>query len=272
MTLMPTSVNNEGSGMTAKVIVLGDDGSEGAQRAWQWLMLHRWPGWTLDVVTAAEVFDSGLMVTSDAPLKEWNPPSARAVDPRSEISGVRHLTKVGDPRAVLDDCDYATLLVVGAVGLGTFKTMLVGSTADWLLHQPPASLALVRLAQPTHSVLVCVDGSAHSQRAVEVLASLPWANDARTQVLSVDDGRTDSRAALQAASGLLRTAGLEHTTTSATGRPTRVILDVLDRWDGPPPLVVLGTRGLTTLRRMWIGSTAAAITRHSRGNVIVASA
>ncbi|MEO8694719.1 MAG: universal stress protein [Acidimicrobiales bacterium] len=257
--------------MTDKTIVLGDDGSEGADLAWQWLMLHRWPGWRVDVVTATEAFSKGVIASSDAPLKEWDPPARRVATPHSSIGAVRHLTKTGDPRMVLDECRDVSLLVLGAVGLGSLKTVLMGSTADWFLHQPSAPLALVRCAAPTETVIFCVDGSPHAQRAVEVAAALPWINTVRAQLLTVDDGRADNEVALRAAMDTLRSVGVDAETIRERGRPTYVIMEALAGGQDPPPLVVLGTRGLTTLRRLWLGSTAAAIARHHTGNVIVAS-
>ena len=257
--------------MTDTAVVLGDDGSDGADLAWRWLMAHRWPGWRVDVVTATETLYSGVIVSSDAPLEEWDPPAKRVADPHSAISSVRHLSKPGDPRAVLDECRHAALLVLGAVGLGSFRTILVGSTADWFLHQPSVPVALVRSAAPTKSVVFCVDGSPHAQRAVEAVAALPWITTVRAQLLTVDDGRADNDAALQAAADTLQSVGVDVASTRARGRPTHVIMEALAGAQESPPLVVLGTRGLTTLRRLWLGSTAAAIARHYTGNVIVAS-
>jgi len=93
----------------------------------------------------------------------------------------------------------------------------------------------------------------------------------RAQLLTVDDGRADNDAALKAAADILDSAGAETTSTRKRGRATYVIWDALARRGESPPLVVMGTRGLTNLRRLWTGSTAAAVARHYVGNVIVAS-
>lgn len=204
-------------------------------------------------------------------MSEWNPPTKRNRDPRSGFRELRYLTKAGDPRAVLDEMRTADLLVLGAVGLGSLKTILIGSTADWFLHQPSVAVALIRSASPTETVLFCVDGSPHAQRAVEAVATLPWINTVRAQLLTVDDGRVDNDAALQAALDTLHSVDVDPEVTRGRGRPTHVIMDLLADAIDPPPLVVLGTRGLTTLRRLWIGSTAAAIARNYPGNVIVAA-
>jgi nucleotide-binding universal stress UspA family protein len=222
-------------------------------------------------VTASDTLHAGLIVGNDTALGAWNPPNKRVLAPQSAIGGIRHLTKPGDPRVVLDECRDASLLVLGAVGLGSFKTLLVGSTAEWFLRQPSMPVALVRSATITHDVLFCVDGSTHAQRAVAAVAALPWIGTVRAQLLTVDDGRADNDAALKAAADILDSAGVETTSTRKRGRATYVIWDALARRGESPPLVVMGTRGLTNLRRLWTGSTAAAVARHYVGNVIVAS-
>jgi hypothetical protein len=63
--------------MTDNAMVLGDDGSAGADLAWRWIMAHRWPGWSLEVVTAAEAFHSALIVSTDAPMRDWHPATKR---------------------------------------------------------------------------------------------------------------------------------------------------------------------------------------------------
>lgn len=252
-------------------IILGDDHSDGADAAWQWLMTQRWPGWSLDVVTATEDIAHTLVYPIDEPLVEWDPPDRREVERKSEFSAIRYLTRAGDPRVVLGNCRDASLLVVGAFGLGSYRATLLGSTADWLLHQPSVPVALVRSSAPTTNVLFCVDGSAHAQSAVEAVAGLPWMATAQAHLLAVDDGRSEPSSALQNASIVLESVGVDPVTTTSPGRPTPVILDTIAEMAPGPDLVVLGTRGLTTLTRLWLGSTAAAVARRCDVNVIVQS-
>jgi nucleotide-binding universal stress UspA family protein len=209
--------------------------------------------------------------TSDEPAAEWETPFPRSLEPASELGTVRFLTKTGDPRAVLNDRGDASLLVVGAAGLGSFTSLLLGSTADWLLHQPVAPVAVIREPARTRRVLCCVDGSEHAQRAVQAVASLPWMTSCHARILSVDDGRTDTDTAIHAAQSALTTAEVATSTLVLSGPPTRSILTHIDTDGEPLDLVVIGTRGLTTFRRLWVGSTAAAVARHCRTNVLVAS-
>jgi nucleotide-binding universal stress UspA family protein len=119
-------------------------------------------------------------------------------------------------------------------------------------------------------VLVCVDGSPHARRAVETLAGLPWIKGAEVTVLAVDDDRSDAAAVAADAAPRLEAAGATVTTCEAAGKPSRVILDQAEAQGAG--LVVMGSRGLTRLRRVFIGSTANAVTRGAGCSVMVVSA
>nr|MDT0667796.1 universal stress protein [Micromonospora sp. DSM 115978] len=95
------------------------------------------------------------------------------------------------PRLVLGDQTDADLLVVGPRGQGELKALSIGSTADYVLHHPPAPLVIANAGRPVRRVLVCTDGSAAARRASTVLAGLPWAADVEVTVLSVADERHD---------------------------------------------------------------------------------
>ena len=89
-----------------------------------------------------------------------------------------------DPRRAGRTAD-ADLLVIGARGRGLFKSLRLGSAAEWLLQCPPAPLLIARTGRPVRRVLVCVDGSVHAWRAVQTVAELPVLADAEVTVLTV---------------------------------------------------------------------------------------
>lgn len=253
-------------GSERPLLVFGDDGSRGADVAWLWCNNHRWPGWHVEVVTAA---DPGWPPTGTASaLQDWEPPWGRAFWHPEELGGLRYRTAAVDPRVLLDTRNDADLLVLGTRGLGHLRAVWVGSTAEWLLHHPPAPLAIVRTAAPTREVVVCADGSVHARRAVDAFLALPLAADAAVLVLGVADGRSDVAAGVEEArarlEGRVRSVGVRE----VTGRPTEAILGVLE--DERPDLVVLGTRGLTGLARLRLGSTASAVVRAAACNSLLA--
>ena len=252
------------------LIVFGDDGSSNADVAWLWVCNHRWSGWRAEVVTATPPPFPPPSWDYRGDLVEWDSPHPRILVAQSELVSVRHLTGAYDPRVLLGERSDADLLLVGSRGLGHLKALLLGSTTEWLLHHPPAPLAVVRRAAPVRSVVVCVDGSVHAQAAVEAFARLPWASDTQVRVLTVHDGRADVDAAQAGALKALSAAGVAASVHEEKGKATHAILHELSATQ--PELVVLGTRGLTGWRRLRLGSTAAAVVRATDCSSLVACA
>jgi nucleotide-binding universal stress UspA family protein len=255
---------------TPRTLVLGDDGSAAADTAWQWIISHRWPGWRVVAATAA-VPPIGPPVEPElAALHPWEPPSPRVAPASAEIDAVEHLTAVADPRVLLGEFPGADLVVVGPTGRGVLKALHLGSTADWLVEDPTGPVVVARAPRPGSPVLLCVDGSAHSTQAMQVVADLPCIAGTDVVVLAVSDGRSDPSTAVDRAVPVLEAAGAAVTTREIEGKPTRVILEQIDAHGAD--LVALGTRGLTRLRRMFTGSTTSAVTRGAPCSVMVVSA
>lgn len=251
----------------APLLVFGDDGSPEADVAWLWINNHRWPGWRIEAVTG---------MTPDpadhAPPRprQWTPPWDRSPTAPADIASLSLLVATGDPRVVLAEHRDAALIVVGSRGLGHLRAIWSGSTSEWLMHQPLAPVAVIRSARPVRSALICVDGSEHSSSAVRAMARLPLAQDAEATVLAVADGTVDVGAATGSAVGLLADEGIAATELHLEGRPAKAILDRLR--DTPADLVVVGTRGLTGLDRMKLGSTAAKVVRDAPCSALVVTA
>jgi nucleotide-binding universal stress UspA family protein len=260
--------------MPTQRIVFGDDESAHADAAWGWINQHSWPGWTVDVlrVTPAHVAPTA---NEDRVEPDPHPQPPRKVDSGSGLS-VSHLRATGDPRVVLAAIEDADLLVVGTRGRGVMKSMHLGSTSEWLLQSPPVPLLLVDEGRPCRDVLVCVDGSEHSTAAVTALARWPWLKAVSIEVLAVNDGRIGAEAAVETAIGTLAPSG-----ATVTGRVVplgdelfvNVRTPILERIrDLDPDLVVAGTRGLTGLERLRVGSVASALVHSSPAATLLASA
>jgi nucleotide-binding universal stress UspA family protein len=250
--------------VNADRLIFGDDGEDASDQAWRWLTAHEWPEWKVDVLTA-DADPSGIEWGKPVSLEPWSPPWTRRAE---DVAGaqVRFLTAATDPRAMLAD-HQADLVVVGIKSRRGLGGVVTGSTTEWLLHHPPSPVAIIRRSERVVRVLVCADGSVHSERAMNAFADLPWAPDCEATVLAVDDGRVDPGTAESTATALDgRVASVAVVTKS--GKPTEVILTTIA--ETTPDLVVMGTRGLTGWRRLRLGSTASSVVRSSDADHLVA--
>lgn len=260
---------------TDRQLVFGDDGSTAADVVWEWIGHHTWPGWRISVVTATDVPAGAAVLVGESSPRPWQPADIRRLPVGSEATEVEFLTAPADPRILLDSFHGAGLIVVGPRGRGVLKQLHIGSTAEWLLHSPPAPLVIVRSSRPTRKVLLCVDGSAHARRVAVSLAAMPWVSGCQVTVLGVEDGRADVGLGVEHAVGLLRPTGadvgerlVEAIRFTATFDVRSVILETIA--EDEPDLVALGTRGLGWVRRMVSGSTATAVVHHAPCSVLVA--
>ncbi|MGB7980514.1 MAG: universal stress protein [Candidatus Nanopelagicales bacterium] len=262
---------------SAKVMVLGDDGSVGADAAWEWVTLQRWPGWSVQVLAAR--IPRALAPRPDLAVPHpWTPPTPRVADPRTEIADVVHLTAADDPRLALHGCSDADLLVIGPRGVGRLAALVLGSTAEWLMHHPPAPLVIVRAPKEVRRVLVCLDGSIHAERALDALLTMPWISGCSVTLLAHGDATLPDplpvtaaaadRVAPHAAAVEQRPVPIDPTSLFFNVRAA--ILDTIEELQ--PELVVMGTRGLGPLKRLQLGSTASAITRLAPCSVLLVRA
>jgi nucleotide-binding universal stress UspA family protein len=258
-----------------QIITFGDDRSAGADVAWEWIIDQNWPGWVVDVVRVTEPEPSIEALFSHEPLHEEDPDDARVASEGSGIVRVRHLTTAYDPRIILNGKRDGQLTVVGARGRGLLKSMRIGSTAEWLMRCPGTPLVVARSGSTVRSIVACVDGSAHARAAVQALCDLPWISGREVTVLTILDATTPSDEHAEAAAAALESAGasarivaVDPDLSGVRPSPTYAILDQIDALQ--PQLVALGTRGLTGLRRLAIGSVAGAVAHASPCSVLLA--
>lgn len=243
------------------LVLFADDGAPPADVAWAWITSHDWSGWTLETLTVAMTLYPGGPEVSDSVHVSRQPPS------ESRFVSSRHSDVKGDPRVVIRGRSDAALIVVGCHHRGHLEGLLAGSTTEWLLGGPPVPVLVARHGHTTGKVAICVDGGPHARRAIEAFLSLPWSSSADVALLAVADGATDVDAALTAAMDAFP-AECTPTAHPLTGRAKREIPDFVRSHD--IDLVALGTRGLSGLSRLRMGSTVSALLKDARANLMVA--
>jgi nucleotide-binding universal stress UspA family protein len=262
-------------GTQNRVLTFGDDGSPGSDLAWDWITSQQWPGWTVDVVSVTAPAPELIALFTHEPLHEHQPDMPRSSPPAAQLTDIRHLTTAADPRIVLCEKSDADLTVIGARGQGPLKSMMLGSTADWLMRCPSTPLIIAREGSPVHRVLVCVDGSTHAGAAVDALLTFPWLTSCEVEVLAVFEGDDALRGSAQETVDRLSAIGvtvsvrvLEPDPEALTINPRDRILDEV-RETGPD-LVVLGTAGRTGWSRLMVGSVAGAVAHTAPCSVLMA--
>jgi nucleotide-binding universal stress UspA family protein len=145
-------------------------------------------------------------------------------------------------------------------------------------------------------ILLAVDGSEDSLAAAEVIASRPWPPESAVRILSVvrlpftptaetrslpesDYSRLESAAMQQAQEAVdqalarasvgasERQFPLTVTTEILQGQQQEVILALAEEWGAE--LIMLGSRGLSGVRRFLLGSVSSAVATHARCSVEV---
>lgn len=273
------------SGM--KPVIVGYDGSDGARRAVVWAARHAaaeekhlvvvhcwsWPYFTENLGPVADVKDSGLQHAAETTAAEGLN-LAKQSEPSVNVS-VRLIT--GFPSEVLTKLSVeASLLVTGTRGLGGFAGLLVGSVSLHLAATASCPIAVIREDQPKPGdVLVAVDGSPESDRAVLAAAGLAKILDSSLRILHV---RPYSKHALT------RLPDVEHDPVIQQALnllPEETRLTVIEDSFAEPSVpgvivhhayrtvcVVLGAKGNNTLGAR-LGSTVHAVLHHAHGNVLV---
>lgn len=252
-----------------KVLVFGDDGSPGADAAWAWVCAQRWSGWRAEVITAEMPPIGPPPDSADATLHEWEPPSWRHAPDACGFSEIVHLRADADPRYVLETQVDASVVVVGRARKGLLKAVHLGSTAEHLMHNPPAPLVIARGDGRVRRVLVAVDGSPHAQAAVEALAAMPWTGALDSvELVTVGDDHGKASAGLERARAALGAMAVETTALPGSESIARAIMARAATIDAN--LIVVGTRGIGPIKRMLAGSTATAIAEHAPCSVLMA--
>ncbi len=276
-------------------IVVGIDESAGAAEALRWAAREgELRGWPVTAVlcwgyldqhhgTAPHVFEAEY-TAADADA------AARTIVMRvlGEGAGAVERRTVNDvpARGLLEASAGADLLVLGARGLGAFRSLLLGSVSQHCLHQAAVPVALVRATTNRPAgrprVVVGIDGSATAQRALE------WAveeADLRQAVLEVvhawnppalavptmalDYGIFDDAAHAIVAEALdqVDTSGLPGPVLRVVkiGTGGRVLVEQTDGAD----LVVIGSRGLGGFKGLVLGSVSHQVAHHAACPVVV---
>ena len=285
-------------------IVLATDGSKDSLAAAAYLKeLPLPPSTTVRIIAAVSLPPLALHVASAPELKRSVIDRAQQVvdDARTALAprgfAIETDVVMGDPRAeIVRQAEEwkADLVVLGARGLGGVKRFLLGSVSDAVARHARCPVLVVKgPRRKLGSVLVAMDGSEDSFRAVRFLQSLALPRQTKVRLLSVVERLRYPTTAPRAVHGQLvrmlkeleaerrgeldkvlerAAAQLDDKITrvtryTPTGDAAEEIVATANDFD--TDLVVLGARGLGGMARVLLGSVSEKVLHHARCPVLI---
>ena len=175
------------------------------------------------------------------------------------------------------------LVAIGSRGLDAIDRFMLGSVSTHVVHHVSCSVLVVREAPPPlRSVLLAVDGSAASKRAVQFLlrtmTPMPASRERAAEPLSVTvvhampflnypELRHAGAALVEACSQKLLEAGYRVAQVSTIGNPADEILKAAETHGAD--LIVTGAKGLGAVGRFLLGSVSTRVVQHAHCSVLV---
>ena len=173
------------------------------------------------------------------------------------------------------------LLSIGSRGLDALDRFMLGSISNHALHHAPCSVLVVKEPpRPVRHLLLAIDGSAASDKAIKFLLRtinpMPDGPDHKPVMVTVmhavssfkyPEVKEAGRTLVQRCSAKLSKSGFQVHEALRPGKPADEILKVAkqDKAD----LIVTGAKGLGALRRALIGSVSTRVAQHAHCGVLV---
>jgi nucleotide-binding universal stress UspA family protein len=243
----------------------------------------------------------GRPVTSpeiDSEIVEFLKSEVARVVGRLQAAGIKAEGDVlrGRPATVVvDEADEfaADLIVAGSRGHGPIASLVLGSVSAELVDHAPCPVLVARRPEAKR-VIFASDGSASANHAEEVIAQWSIFDDVAVRVVSVaevvrpwhtglaptmyrqvveayakdlDAAKTTHEALARSAAERLRGSGRTADEKLRVGDAAGEIIEEASSWHAD--LIVLGSRGLTGLTRILLGSVARNVLQGGASSVLV---
>lgn len=225
---------------------------------------------TTPVMKADNVLEDRVEIVKERKLS-CNPIKIQSSDPATEILKLANTKNYG-------------LVILGSRGLGSLKSLLMGSVSAKVAKEAKSSVLVVKTRMKTiPKILVGYDGSDPSTKALEFASDLGAKFRARVDISSVlnipvspeayigpevDRWEKDMRALLDTAVAKLKAQGVE--TQGKILDQTNVPLALTGEADrGSYDIIVVGSRGQGRLKSLLLGSVASGIANTAKTNVLI---
>lgn len=281
-------------------ILFADDGSQHAQAAVE--LIRSLPLLPYSRILVLHAFNSGQIPH----ISEYEKALERTGEQlRSEGFRVETELKLASPvELILERAEQkkADLIVLGAKGLRSTVGILLGGVAQQVVEYAKCPVLIVRAPYcRVKHILVVIDGSAHSQYAAGFLSKLPLPPNLDMRVMHVmppiihpimmepygsgwrhvyplypdpavekaieEKEAKEGKALLTRTSNLLQQKGFSPTTILSRGDAATEIMKYAD--DHQMDLIVAGSRGLSQLKGVFMGSLSRKLVHYSKSSVLI---
>jgi nucleotide-binding universal stress UspA family protein len=173
------------------------------------------------------------------------------------------------------------LLSIGSRGLDALDRFMLGSVSSHAVHHAPCSVLVVKeRPRPIRQVVLAIDGSAESDKAVKFLMRYvnpaPDGPDREPVMVTVTHAvsslkypevKETGRTLVQRYASKLAKTGFQTREVLRVGKPADEILTVAKLYKAD--LIVTGAKGLGAIRRVLLGSVSARVAQHAHCGVLV---
>jgi nucleotide-binding universal stress UspA family protein len=169
-------------------------------------------------------------------------------------------------------CD---LIVIGNRAKTQHERFELGSVTEKVSMYAPCPVLITKGKTEVHKLLVAVDGSKQANKALDYAVAIAKNFGARITLLYVEEAKlfglkpeivkkVGEEILLEAES---RIEGVSFDKSLKPGSPVEIILKVA--WLGDFDLIVMGSRGLSSVKRFLLGSVSADVSMHARTSVLL---
>lgn len=173
------------------------------------------------------------------------------------------------------------LLSIGSRGLDALDRFMLGSISNHAIHHAPCSVLVVKEPpRPVRHLLLAVDGSAASDKAVKFLLRtinpMPDGPDHEPVMVTVmhtvpyfkyPEVKEVGKTLIQRHGAKLSKSGFQIREALRLGKPADEILTVAKQDEAD--LIVTGAKGLGAIRRVLLGSVSTRVVQHAHCGVLV---
>jgi nucleotide-binding universal stress UspA family protein len=186
----------------------------------------------------------------------------------------------------------ADLMVVGSRGSGPVRRLVMGSVSEGLVHEAACPILVLRGgpdAWPPRRVIIGDDGSEAAKGAGELAARIGKLFEAEVLLVRVyprlpdidaegresdarmvnDELRREERALEDRVTEIERDLGVRPRIRIAVGDPAAVLLEAAAEGVSEKTLIAVGSRGLSAMQRVRLGSVSTKVLHAAEGPVLV---